>query len=323
MRKPRLSKTTMNGSLLLAASVVLTTNAPIATAFSGPAMLRLPSSTAPMFVVARSSSVGIALRSSFDDSSSANDSKAAQEQESTATTTTSTMPNLEGFGVGVKRDVSNRLPEYASDIRDGLNAQSLATILFLFFACLAPAIGFGSVLGAATGGQMGVLEMVASTSLSGVLYAALSAQPVQLIGPQGPVVAYIAALYQLANNILKVPFLPFYAWTGLWSSGFLALFALTSSSNLVQHLTRWTDEIFSVLVSTLFLVQAVTDISSTFTGTAPLTALLTLTCATLTFGTAVVLKQLPTTRYLTANWRKNLGTLQHILMFDKSLALQN
>ena len=30
----------------------------------------------------------------------------------------------------------NRLPEYASDITDGLNAQSLATTLFLFFACL-------------------------------------------------------------------------------------------------------------------------------------------------------------------------------------------
>ena len=218
------------------------------------------------------------------------------------------LPNLEPLGVGVTRDVLNRLPEYGSDIRDGINAQSLATILFLFFACLAPAIGFGSVLGAATGGQMGVLEMVASTSLSGVLYALVSAQPVQLIGPQGPVVAYIAALYQLAS-ILKVPFLPFYAWTGLWSSGFLALFALTSASNLVQHLTRFTDEIFSVLVSTLFLVQAITDISSTFshTAAAPLTALLTLVCASLTFGTAVTLKQLPSTRYLTASWRKNLA----------------
>lgn len=232
------------------------------------------------------------------------------ENVDTEETPTGFLPNFESWAVGVRRDFGNRLPEYKSDITDGVNAQTLATILFLFFACLAPAIGFGSVLGAATGGQMGVIEMVASTSLSGVLYAMLSAQPIQLIGPQGPVVAYIAALYQL-SNILQVPFLPLYAWTGLWSSGFLAIMAGISASNLVQHLTRWTDEIFSVLVSTLFLFQAVTDISKTFVGTntatAALKALLTLTCASLTTGVAFTLRNLPKSRYLTASWRKNLA----------------
>lgn len=120
---------------------------------------------------------------------------------------------LEPFGVGVKRDFGNRIPQYKSDILDGLNAQSLATTLFLFFACLAPAIGFGSVLGSATGNTMGVIEMVASTSLSGVLYALFSAQPVQLIGPQGPVISYIAALFHLAQY-LQVPFLALYTWVG-------------------------------------------------------------------------------------------------------------
>ena len=55
-------------------------------------------------------------------------------------------PIFEPFGVGVKRDFSRRLPHYLSDITDGLNAQSLATTLYLFFACLAPAIGFGGII---------------------------------------------------------------------------------------------------------------------------------------------------------------------------------
>lgn len=105
----------------------------------------------------------------------------SKEDQSPSSSTSS----FEPFFRGVKRDFGNRLPQYKSDIVDGLNTQSLATIFFLFFACLAPAVGFGSVLGALTGGQMGVIKMVASTSLSGVLYAALSAQPVQLVGPQG------------------------------------------------------------------------------------------------------------------------------------------
>ena len=92
---------------------------------------------------------------------------------------------FEPFLVGIQRDFKNRFPQYKSDITDGLTGQCIATIMFLFFACLAPAIGFGSVVSAATNNHMGVIEMVASTSLSGMMYAIFSAQPVQLIGPQG------------------------------------------------------------------------------------------------------------------------------------------
>lgn len=224
-----------------------------------------------------------------------------------ANTDSSSVSNFEPVFVGIRRDFGNRLPQYKSDITDGLNAQTLATILFLFFACLAPAIGFGSSLSAATGGTVGVIEMVASTSISGVLYALLSAQPVQLIGPQGPVIAYVAAIYQLAQT-LQVPFLALYAWTGLCASGFLALFAMISASSLVQHLTRWTDEIFSVLVSAIFLAQAVGDVGKTFSAAgAPCTALLTLFTCSLTFGTAVTLRSLNKTNYLKSGIRKNLA----------------
>ena len=52
---------------------------------------------------------------------------------------------LEPFGTGIARDYKARLPLYASDIKDGLNTQCLAATLFLFFACLAPAVGFGGL----------------------------------------------------------------------------------------------------------------------------------------------------------------------------------
>lgn len=215
---------------------------------------------------------------------------------------------FEPFGVGVKRDFGRRLPFYKSDITDGLNAQSLATTLFLFFACLAPAIGFGGILDIATNGAMGTIEMVSSTALCGVLYAMFSAQPIQLIGPMGPVLAFTVSLQQLAT-MLSVPFLPLYAWTGLWTSGMLMLSALTSTSNLVKYLTRFTDEIFSVLISAIFLFEAITNVASTFTGpTATSTmALLTLTCATITFGSAKILRGLNQSFYFTKRIRTNLS----------------
>lgn len=53
---------------------------------------------------------------------------------------------------GITRDYRMRLPLYKSDITDGLNTQCLAAICFLFFACLAPAVGFGALFGVATKG---------------------------------------------------------------------------------------------------------------------------------------------------------------------------
>lgn len=218
------------------------------------------------------------------------------------------IPLFEPFGKGAYRDFSRRLPFYKSDITDGLNAQSLATTLFLFFACLAPAIGFGGLLDTATAGAMGTIEMTLSTSLCGVLYALLAPQPIQLIGPMGPVLAFTVSLYQLAT-ILKLPFLPLYAWTGLWTSGMLLTCALTSASHVVQYLTRFTDEIFSTLISAIFLLEAIMNITASFTSpvSTPIKALLTLTCATVTFGSAKFLKGLTATKYFSKRLRTNLS----------------
>jgi len=217
-------------------------------------------------------------------------------------------PIFERLGVGIRRDFGRRLPLYGSDITDGLNAQSLATTLFLFFACLAPAIGFGGILDVATSGAMGTIEMVGSTALCGVVYALCSAQPVQLIGPMGPNLAFSISLAQLASR-LSLPFLPLYAWTGLWTAGILLASALTSASNLVRYLTGFTDEIFSVLISTIFLVGAVQEVAQTFvlpTSTAT-KALLTLLCASVTFVTSIILKGLNKSAYFSKRVRNNLS----------------
>ncbi len=43
---------------------------------------------------------------------------------------------------------------YLSDITDGFNLQCLASILFLYFACVTPIVTFGGLLGQATDGYM-------------------------------------------------------------------------------------------------------------------------------------------------------------------------
>jgi hypothetical protein len=108
----------------------------------------------------------------------------------------------------------------------------------------------------------------------------------------------------------SVPFLPLYAWTGLWTAGFLGLSALTSTSNIVKNLTRFTDEIFSVLISAIFLLEAVTSVAKPFGGASGVTAskaFLTFLCATTTFGTAIFLKGLNKSVLFSKSVRTNLS----------------
>lgn len=57
------------------------------------------------------------------------------------------------FG-GLINDVKRKLPHYHSDFTDALSIQSIASIVFLYFACLTPIITFGGLLGDATGNNI-------------------------------------------------------------------------------------------------------------------------------------------------------------------------
>lgn len=57
------------------------------------------------------------------------------------------------FG-GLVNDVRRKAPFYWSDIRDAVNLQCLASILFLYCACMSPVITFGGLLGEATKGSI-------------------------------------------------------------------------------------------------------------------------------------------------------------------------
>ncbi len=64
------------------------------------------------------------------------------------------------FGLGIREDLSRRLPHYVSDYKDGLTGvktpqKVLSTTLFLYFACILPAIAFGVLNDHNTHGKIG------------------------------------------------------------------------------------------------------------------------------------------------------------------------
>lgn len=56
------------------------------------------------------------------------------------------------FG-GLINDVTQRYPQYLSDLRDALNPQCMAAVIFIYFAALSPAITFGGLLGKSEHGR--------------------------------------------------------------------------------------------------------------------------------------------------------------------------
>ena len=57
------------------------------------------------------------------------------------------------FG-GLVNDIRRKAPFLWSDIRDAVSLQCLASILFLYCACMSPVITFGGLLGEATKGNI-------------------------------------------------------------------------------------------------------------------------------------------------------------------------
>lgn len=55
---------------------------------------------------------------------------------------------------GLIADMKRRAPWYWSDFKDALNPQCIASIIFIYFACLTPIITFGGVMGTKTGKNM-------------------------------------------------------------------------------------------------------------------------------------------------------------------------
>lgn len=166
------------------------------------------------------------------------------------------------FG-GISRDIRSRLPFYVSDFVDGMHGKCLGATLFLYFACLAPAIIFGGLMDGATGGSIGAVEMIVATAFCGLVYALIAGQPLIILGGTGPMLVFTAILYQYCQQN-SIDFFLAYAWVGFWTGLILVILAITDASCLMRFFTRFTDEIFAALISVIFVYEAIDKLVEIF-----------------------------------------------------------
>jgi len=212
------------------------------------------------------------------------------------------------LGGGLINDIKRRLPHYLSDYTDGLTTRSVASILFLYFACLAPAVAFGGLLSVKTNGEIGAIEMIVATAICGIVYALFSGQPLTILGSTGPVIIFMGILYDLCVR-MDAPFLPTAACVALWTMVFLIILAVTDASCWIRYFTRFTDDTFAALIALIFIYEAVADVVHVFQDehASSATALLSLNLALGTFMIAMGLKRFRMSPYLRRGVREFLA----------------
>nr|XP_046274599.1 sodium bicarbonate cotransporter 3-like isoform X3 [Scatophagus argus] len=158
------------------------------------------------------------------------------------------------FG-GLILDVKRKLPFYWSDIRDSLSLQCLASILFLYCACMSPVITFGGLLGEATKGNISAIESLFGASMTGVAYSLFSGQPLTILGSTGPVLVFEKILFKFCNDY-GLSYLSLRTSIGLWTAFLCLVLVATDASSLVCYITRFTEEAFAALICIIFIYEA-------------------------------------------------------------------
>ncbi|GCC37738.1 hypothetical protein chiPu_0016244, partial [Chiloscyllium punctatum] len=157
------------------------------------------------------------------------------------------------FG-GVVRDARRRYPKYVSDFKDALNPQCMAAIIFIYFACLSPAITFGGLLGEKTMGLIGVSELIISTAIQMVIFGLLGAQPLLVVGFSGPLLVFEEAFFKFCNSN-NMDYLTGRVWIGIWLIVIVVVTVAFEGSFLVRFISRFTQEIFAFLISLIFIYE--------------------------------------------------------------------
>lgn len=167
--------------------------------------------------------------------------------------------------LGMKEDLEKRIPLYLDDFTNFFNLKVSASILYMFFTSIGPAITFANLLQDKTDGKVGVLEVMFSTAICGVCISLFAGQPLVIVGVTGPVSILTIAIFDMADR-WNLNFLPFYAWSQIWAAIMLILQAILNHCDMVPWVSRFSCEIFGVLIALIYIYSGIAAIVDAFDG---------------------------------------------------------
>ncbi|XP_058112511.1 boron transporter 4-like [Magnolia sinica] len=170
---------------------------------------------------------------------------------------------------GIVKDIKGRAACYKQDWAGGLctGLKILAPTTYVFFASALPVIAFGEQLSRETDGALSTVEALASTAICGIIHAILGGQPMLILGVAEPTVIMYAYLYSFCKERPDLGGHLFLAWAGwvcVWTAFLLFILAIFNASAIISRFTRVADELFGMLITVLFLQEAIKGMVSEF-----------------------------------------------------------
>lgn len=100
--------------------------------------------------------------------------------------------------------------------------------------------------------QIGPVEVILSTFVTGTIFSIFGGQPLCIVGVTGPVTIFSVGIYNLCNS-MDIAFMPFYCWTQIWAAIMHMIIAVVNLCDLVQVVTRYSCETFGMLIAVIYL----------------------------------------------------------------------
>ncbi|RXH72477.1 hypothetical protein DVH24_012161 [Malus domestica] len=179
------------------------------------------------------------------------------------------MANIRSPFKGIIQDVKGRAACYKEDWIEGVcsGVRILAPTFYIFFASALPVIAFGEQLSRDTDGTLSTVETLASTALCGIIQSLFGGQPLLVLGVAEPTVIMYNYLYTFSKGRPELGTKLFLAWTGwvcVWTALLLILLAIFNACTIVTRFTRIAGELFGMLISVLFIQEAIKGVISEF-----------------------------------------------------------
>ncbi|KAL4307579.1 hypothetical protein AHAS_Ahas16G0292400 [Arachis hypogaea] len=163
---------------------------------------------------------------------------------------------------GISDDVKGRLACYKEDWTKGFKSgfRIFAPTFYIFFASAIPVIAFGEQLNKETNGSLGIVESLISTGLCGIIHSIFGGQPLLIVGVAEPTIIMYHIMFQFCESKPEFGaklFLPWAAWVCVWTALFLIVLAIFNACTVISRFTRICEELFGMLITVLFVQQAV------------------------------------------------------------------
>ncbi|CCK70712.1 Bor1p KNAG_0F00430 [Huiozyma naganishii CBS 8797] len=160
------------------------------------------------------------------------------------------------LGKGIYLDLKDRLPYYISDWTDSWDYRVIPSLVETYFNNLLPAIAFAQDMFDRTDNSYGVNEILLSSAMGGVVFGALSGQPLCIVGVTGPIAIFHYTVYEIIKP-LNTNYFGFMFWIDMWAMIFHLLMAFTNSVALLQFVTTFPCDIFGMFINVVYIEKGI------------------------------------------------------------------